>query len=63
MINLKKPSCHLLEHIRKACEKHVKQIRHCRQCRADAFGKLEEDKDMELEMINNALAFDYCESV
>ncbi|MDI6864996.1 hypothetical protein [Thermodesulfovibrio yellowstonii] len=63
MINLQKPSCQVLEDIRKVCEKHIRQIRHCRQCRADAFGSLEEDKDIELELINNALAFDYCESV
>lgn len=63
MINFNKPSCWLLEDIRKACEKHVKLIRHCRQCRADAFGSIEEDKDIELELINSVLAFDYCESV
>ncbi|GLI52922.1 radical SAM protein [Thermodesulfovibrio yellowstonii] len=63
MINLQEPSCQLIEQIRKVCEKYVRQIRHCRKCRADAFGSLEEDKDIELELINHALAFDYCESV
>lgn len=29
--------------MRKECEKNIRQMRHCRQCRADAIGKLCED--------------------
>ncbi len=63
MKNLQKPSCELLDRVRKNCELHISQIRHCRQCRADAFGVLDEDRDIELELLNNALAFDYSETV
>ncbi|MDW7999338.1 MAG: radical SAM protein [Thermodesulfovibrio sp.] len=63
MKNLKKPSCEQIEKIRQICAQHLPQIRHCRQCRADSFGILDEDRDIELELLNNALAFDYCETV
>lgn len=33
--------------IRKRCEQHVKQMYHCRQCRADAIGTLEDDMSIE----------------
>ena len=36
---------------------------HCRQCRADAFGILGEDKDMELEVLNAMIGEDYCDIV
>ena len=32
-----------LEAIRKTCETNIKQMRHCRQCRADAIGTLGND--------------------
>lgn len=32
-----------LNEVRKNCEKHIKQMYHCRQCRADAIGTLEQD--------------------
>ncbi|MCX7822822.1 MAG: radical SAM protein [Syntrophobacterales bacterium] len=60
---LKKPSYEQIDEIRQGCGKYIPQIRHCRQCRADAFGSLEEDRDIELELINSALAIDYCEIV
>lgn len=60
---MNKPSCELIEKVRQCCESFIPQIRHCKQCRADAFGSLDEEKDMELEMLNTALAFDYCETV
>lgn len=60
---MQKPSCELLERVRESCGKYVRQIRHCRLCRADAFGSLDEDRDMELEMINSALSYDYCETI
>lgn len=34
--------------IREKCEIHLKQMKHCRQCRADAAGRLIEDRSMEL---------------
>ena len=32
-----------LEKLRSACEVNIQQMRHCRQCRADAIGTLDED--------------------
>lgn len=33
--------------IRKACSPHLKQMYHCRQCRADAVGTLDNDRSLE----------------
>lgn len=33
--------------IRKFCEKHIKQMYHCKQCRADAIGTLDNDLSIE----------------
>lgn len=33
--------------MRKKCESHMKQMYHCRQCRADAIGTLEKDVSLE----------------
>lgn len=33
-----------LDKIRKKCSKYVKQMYHCRQCRADAIGMLDDDR-------------------
>ncbi len=41
-----------LKAIRKSCETLVAQMYHCRQCRADAVGKLGEDKDPEKRKIS-----------
>ena len=38
--NIHPPDCKLVESVRNKCEKFVKQMRHCSQCRADAVGKL-----------------------
>jgi len=35
-----------LEQIRKSCEVNIKQMRHCRQCRADAIGTLDDDQSI-----------------
>lgn len=35
-----------LEQIRKSCEANIKQMRHCRQCRADAIGTLDDDQSI-----------------
>jgi len=37
------PSKKELAALRKECEMNIRQMRHCRQCRADAIGKLSED--------------------
>lgn len=60
---LQKPSCELIDRIRKECERHIPQIKHCRHCRADASGRLDEDRDMELELINVSLGEDYNERI
>jgi len=36
------PSKYEIEAIRKECEQFIKQMRHCRQCRADAIGLLDQ---------------------
>jgi len=33
--------------IRKNCEKHIKQMYHCKQCRSDAIGTLDNDLSIE----------------
>jgi MoaA/NifB/PqqE/SkfB family radical SAM enzyme len=35
-----------LEQIRKSCEENIRQMRHCRQCRADAVGTLDDDQSI-----------------
>ncbi len=37
--------------LRMRCEKHLKQMHHCRQCRADAVGTLAEDRSVEFRNI------------
>ena len=61
--HLKRPSCRELDLMRAECGKHVKQMVHCTQCRADAFGLLGEDGDMDLELVNAGIGEDYCEMV
>ena len=41
--NLKKVSQNDLMKLRKTCEKYITQMYHCKQCRADAVGKLGKD--------------------
>lgn len=61
--HLRRPSREMINKMRGECRKYVAQMTHCRQCRADAFGILGEDKDMELEAVNASLGEDYCEMV
>lgn len=61
--HLKRPGCDEMDRMRYLCGGHIRQMTHCTQCRADAFGKLGEDGDMELEVVNAELGEDYCESV
>ncbi len=35
--------------LRKKCEVHIRQMHHCRQCRADAIGTLDEDRSIAFE--------------
>lgn len=39
--NLPEPSIEDIEKLRQECSKHIKQISHCKRCRADAEGYLE----------------------
>jgi nitrogen fixation protein NifB len=59
----KRPSQEMMSSLRNECGKFISQMTHCRQCRADAFGILGEDKDMELELLNSRIGEDYCEMV
>ena len=61
--DLHRPSREMIDRVRAACRKHVPQMTHCTQCRADAFGILGEDRDMELEALNAGIGEDYCEMV
>ena len=59
----KRPSPDMVAKKRADCEKHIPQMTHCRQCRADACGVLGEDKDMELEVLHSRIGEEYCEMV
>ncbi len=60
---LKRPTRELIKLIRKDCSAHIPQMTHCRQCRADACGTLDEDLDMELEVLMARIGEEYCEMV
>jgi nitrogen fixation protein NifB len=45
------PTPRQIHALRERCAAHLPQIRHCRQCRADACGLLGEDRDMETETL------------
>lgn len=59
----KRPSQDMMSSMRNECAKFISQMTHCRQCRADAFGILGEDKDMELEVLNSRIGEEYCDMV
>ncbi len=61
--DLRRPSRETIRRMREECGKHVPQMTHCTQCRADAFGVLGEDKDMELEVLNAMIGEEYCDMV
>ena len=61
--HLSRPSCAMLDAARKKCGAYMPQMTHCKQCRADAFGRLGEDGDAELELLHSRLGEDYCENV
>lgn len=58
-----RPTPEMIAKKRAECEKHIPQMTHCRQCRADACGILGEDKDMELEVLHSRIGEEYCEMV
>jgi nitrogen fixation protein NifB len=61
--DLKRPPREMVNKMRDECTKYIPQMTHCRQCRADAFGILGEDKDMELEALNAKIGEDYCDMI
>lgn len=61
--HLQRPSRETVERVREGCGKYITQMTHCRQCRADAFGVLGADGDMELEMLIARMGEEYCEMV
>ena len=63
LASLQRPDQRMLERMRASCAPHIEQMTHCRQCRADAFGVLGEDRDIELEVLNERIGEDYCEMV
>jgi nitrogen fixation protein NifB len=58
-----RPTQDMIAKKRAECEKHIPQMTHCRQCRADACGILGEDRDMELELLSARIGEEYCEMV
>lgn len=60
---LQRPSREVINKLRTICGRYIRQMTHCRQCRADACGTLDDDKDMELEMLNAMIGEEYCEMV
>lgn len=44
--HLKEPSKELMHNIKQECAKHVKQLSHCKRCRADAVGNLCDEKNI-----------------
>jgi nitrogen fixation protein NifB len=61
--HLKRPSHAVIETMRGICNPFVKQMSHCRQCRADALGTLRENKDIEMEVLMARIGEEYAESV
>jgi len=61
--DLKRPSHAEITRMREACRPFIKQMTHCKQCRADACGILGEDKDMELEVLMARIGEEYTEAV
>ena len=60
---LKRPSHKDISRMRERCRPFIRQMTHCKQCRADACGILGEDKDMELEVLMARIGDEYNESV
>ncbi|WP_298629005.1 nitrogenase cofactor biosynthesis protein NifB [uncultured Senegalimassilia sp.] len=54
--NLEAPSFEAVQQARAACERFLPQIRHCRQCRADAVGLLGKDVSAEMDTLTRKFA-------
>jgi nitrogen fixation protein NifB len=61
--HMTRPSHAEITRLREQCRPFIKQMTHCKQCRADACGILGEDKDMELEVLMSRIGEEYSESV
>jgi len=61
--HLARPSYKDIADMRERCRPFIRQMTHCKQCRADACGILGEDKDMELETLMARIGEEYCEAV
>jgi nitrogen fixation protein NifB len=61
--HMEKPSPETIHEVRQECRQYLRQMTHCGQCRADACGKLNEDRDMELEVMASVLGEEYCAGV
>lgn len=61
--DLARPSHAEINRLREQCRPFIKQMTHCKQCRADACGILGEDKDMELEVLMARIGEEYSETV
>ena len=61
--HLTRPSHAEINKMRELCRPFIRQMTHCKQCRADACGILGEDKDMELEVLMQRIGEEYSESV
>src|SRR5512143_529616 len=61
--HLARPSHAEISRMREKCKPFVKQMTHCKQCRADACGILGEDKDMEFEVLMARIGEEYSESI
>ena len=53
---LEAPSFEVVQQTRAACERFLPQIRHCRQCRADAVGLLGKDVSAEVDTLTRKFA-------
>ncbi len=60
---LQRPGHQMLQEKRGDLSPFIKQMSHCRQCRADACGTLGEDKDMDTELLMARIGEEYTESV
>lgn len=45
-----------INELRNICQLDIQQMRHCQQCRADAVGRLHEDRSLEFRMCNRLAA-------
>jgi len=61
--DLTRPTHGEISRLREQCRPFIKQMTHCKQCRADACGILGEDKDMELEVLMARIGEEYSEAV